>query len=86
MTRLWPEGEPITVTLNAQGRPIRFAWQGHARTIHYIQQQWEVATDWWDPRGAVRRDYYAAITGDGLLCVIYHDLEHDAWKLSKLYD
>lgn len=85
MTRLW-EGEPITVESDAQGRPLRFSWQGRLHHIERIQQQWQVDVDWWDEGGRAWRLYLAVTTVQGVLCVIYQDLLEERWYLSKIYD
>lgn len=86
MTRLWQQGEPITVTLNRHQQPIRLAWRRHTYTIQRIQQQWSVDVDWWDERGQIQRVYFAITTTSGLLCVIFYDQLEEAWLLNKIYD
>jgi hypothetical protein len=86
MSRLWPEGEPIAVQTNAQAQPVRFTWRGRTYRLARVQQHWEVDVDWWRDAGRVWRAYLAVTTTDGLLCVIYQDLEHKGWFLAKLYD
>ncbi len=86
MTRLWPDGQPINVATDSQGRPVRFVWQERTHRLRHMQQRWQVDTDWWDEKGHIRRDYLAVITTDGLLCVLYLDLLTQNWYLAKLYD
>jgi hypothetical protein len=86
MTRLWRQGAPIDVVVNDQARPLRFVWSGKPHVISRIIQQWEVDSDWWEATGRIWRAYYAAVTEDGLLCVLYQDLPTGAWFVSKLYD
>lgn len=86
MSRLWPEGEPIQVLLNADAQPVRFTWQGRSHRIAQNQQRWRVDADWWSAQGRVGRDYWAVTTTTGLLCVIYQDLDRGAWFLAKVYD
>lgn len=86
MSRLWPEGEPITVQTDAAGRPLRFSWQQRVHPLLKIQQRWQVDTDWWSEEGRIWRSYLAVTTTTGLLCVIYQDLLTDDWFLSKIYD
>jgi len=86
MSRLWPEGEPISVLLNADTQPVRFTWQGRSHRIAQVQQRWSVDADWWRSEGRVLRGYWAVITTSGLLCVIYQDLAREAWFLAKVYD
>lgn len=86
VTRLWTEGEPLAVTVNAAGRPTHLAWHAHSHAVQPIVQQWVVETGWWEEGGPIRRSYYALLTSEGLLCVIYHDHIQHEWRLSKLYD
>ncbi|MBP7961471.1 MAG: hypothetical protein KBG20_03875 [Caldilineaceae bacterium] len=86
MTRLWPEGDPIDVTLDRAQEPAAFAWQGRTHPVRRIRQRWQVDSEWWSPSGRVWRDYVAITTGDGLLCVLFHDRLAEAWFLEKVYD
>ena len=86
MTRLWPEGEPIEMRVDGQGRPLRFIWQGRAHQVEQLQQRWQVDSDWWSEEGRVRRDYLTVTTANGLLCVLYFDMLDQSWYLAKLYD
>jgi hypothetical protein len=86
MSRLWPEGEPIAMQTNAQAQPVRFTWRERTYRLARVQQRWEVDVDWWRTEGRVWRAYLAVTTTDGLLCVIYQDLEKQSWFLAKLYD
>jgi hypothetical protein len=45
-----------------------------------------VNVDWWRAEGRIWRAYLAVTTTDGLLCVIYQDLEKQTWFLAKVYD
>jgi len=86
MSRLWPEGEPIQMQTDADGRPLRFVWRERPYRLAQIQQRWQVDADWWREAGRIWRDYVAVTTTDGLLCVLYQDLLTENWFLSKLYD
>jgi hypothetical protein len=86
MSRLWPDGEPISMQTDAQGNPVRFTWRGSVHKLAQVQQRWQVDTDWWRPEGRIWRAYLAVTTTDGLFCVIYQDLEKQSWFLSKVYD
>lgn len=86
MSRLWPDGAPITVALDEQGRLAAFTWCGRTHTVTQVRQRWEVDADWWSETGRVWRAYVAVTTGSGLLCVLYQDLLSEEWFLSKLYD
>ena len=86
MTRLWAQGQPITVITTDLGRPLRLIWQEQTHPIVRILQEWEIDTDWWEAGGRIWCACYAALTEDGLLCVFYRELPDGAWYLSKLYD
>ncbi len=84
MTRLWPQGQPIPVSDDADGRPHRFRWQGRTHQVEQITRQWRVDVDWW--RDRAWRAYFKLSTDTGLLVEIYHDLLTDQWYLQRLYD
>jgi hypothetical protein len=85
MTRLIGNTETIEVTLDPNGNPSAFNWNGmHA--IEQVHQRWEVDTDWWSEHGRVHREYFAVTTTDHLLCVLYRDDLDGEWHIEKLYD
>jgi hypothetical protein len=91
MTQLWPQGQAIAVTLGAQGEPLAFTWHGRQHGGLRVVQRWQVDLAWWQGSGRVWRSYWAVITQDGLMCVLYHDRlrgdgEEGAWRLVRLYD
>jgi hypothetical protein len=86
MSRLWPEGTPIGVRVDGQGRPTAFVWQGRTHQVAHLRQQWLVDTDWWSEAGRIWRAYAVMTTDTGLLCVVYQDLISEAWFLAKVYD
>jgi hypothetical protein len=86
MTRLWPVGEPVEVTLGADGLPSRFLWRGRWRAVASIANRWRVRSSWWQPAADAHREYVKLTTADGLLCALYRDLRDDTWHLVRLYD
>lgn len=86
MSRLWPEGAPIGVRVDGQGRPTAFVWQGRTHQVAQLRQQWLVDTDWWSEAGRIWRAYAVVTTDTGMLCVVYQDLISEAWFLAKVYD
>jgi hypothetical protein len=86
MSRLWPDGEPIAIHTDAQGRPAGFTWQGQPHRLAQIHQRWQVDVDWWSTEGRAAREYLAATTLAGLFCVIYQELESGQWRLAAVYD
>ena len=86
MTRLWPRGEPIEVTLGPQGAPQAFLWAGAWHPVAAIANRWRVRSGWWAPDAAAWQEYVKLATADGLLCVLAHDLQGGGWRLVRLYD
>lgn len=84
MTRLWPDGTPITVWSNPTNDPTRFRWQQQTHPVAAIHRQWRVNIDWW--RQQVWRDYFKLTTKTGLLVIIFYDKQGDQWFLQRLYD
>lgn len=84
MTRLWPEGTVVEVSLDGEGRPQRILWQGQAHLVQEITRRWRVQSDWW--REQLWRDYFKLTTDTGLLLIIYHDLKQEAWYVQHLFD
>ncbi|NLF66182.1 MAG: hypothetical protein GX579_16450 [Chloroflexi bacterium] len=84
MTRLWPQGTPITVACDDAGEPQRFVWQGERHSVAAVVGRWRLDMEWWV--APVRRDYYKLSTEGGLLVEIYHDLAGGQWYLQRLYD
>ena len=84
MSRLWPNGEPIHVTLDEAGAPCSFTWAGAAHSVERIANRWRVDEAWWTAR--VWRDYFKLTTEAGWLVIVYHDLTNDFWYLQRVYD
>jgi hypothetical protein len=85
MTRLWAEGRKIE-TWGQDEAPAGFYWEGGAHTIAQTYNRWQVHTLWWQPADAVWREYIKVVTGTGLLCLIYRDLQDGGWFLARVYD
>lgn len=86
MTRLWPQGSPVQMQLGAAGIPQGFAWNGAWHPVAGIANRWRVRAGWWAPGAEAWQEYVKLITGDGLLCVLAHDLRDGTWRLVRLYD
>ena len=87
MTKSWAEGLPVRVeSVDANGVPASFGWQGQTYAVERLLQRWEVETDWWSEEGAVRRLFVSVITRTGLLCVLFFDYEREEWRITRLYD
>jgi hypothetical protein len=84
MSRLFAAGEPIEVVLDAAGLPQRFGWRGEWHPIDAIANRWRVRATWWSVEAW--REFYKVTTTDRILCVIYLDLQSEAWFLERLYD
>jgi hypothetical protein len=86
MTRLWPNGDPIVMTLDAEGLPDGFTWRGRRHPVDAVANRWRVQAAWWSPEAMAWREYYKLATVDGLLCLVYQDLRDGAWFCARLYD
>ena len=86
MTRLWPAGDPVQMTFGPDGAPQAFLWAGAWHPVAAIANRWRVRASWWAPDAAAWQEYVKLTTADGLLCVLAHDLQSDAWRLVRLYD
>ena len=86
MTRLLLEGDPLRVTLNIQGNPVRFYWQGQHHHVEHIWRRWEVDVDWWSEAGRIWREYLLLSTQGALLCEIYQDLTRKEWHFVRFYN
>lgn len=86
MTRLFSPGLPLYVQQSTHGNVIWFRLYGRRYCVEQVIQRWEVDTDWWVATGRIWRAYWALITQDGMLCVVYQDLEREEWGLEKIYD
>ena len=99
MTRLWPKGQPITVTtltttdkvdvFSREGPlieavPRRIVWRGEEHQVSEITRYWRIDIDWWKER--IWRAYFKLRTDTGMLVVIYQDLIGGGWFLQRLYD
>ena len=84
MTRLWPEGQPITVVADEVGAPLTFTWHDQRHRVVEITRRWRVDVGWWQQRQW--RAYYKLRSDSGLLLIIYHDLDGGEWYVQRLYD
>ena len=84
MTRLWPDGVPITVQTDYLAAPRNFTWQGAIHPVQKIAKRWRVDQGWWQTR--VWREYFKVTTQTGLLVIVYRDLLTGEWYLQRLYD
>jgi hypothetical protein len=84
MSRLWADGDPIEVDVEADGLPRVFHWRGAWHPVTGIANRWRVRTGWWIEEAW--REYFKLTTADGLLCTIYHDLATGDWFCARLYD
>ena len=86
MTHLWPNGDPVQMTIDLAGVPLSFLWDGVWHPIVRIANRWRVRTGWWAPDAAAWQEYIKLVTDDGLLCILAHDLQSGEWRLVRLYD
>ncbi len=86
MSVLWAQGEPITVSCAADGRPVSFTWQAHTHAVERVCNRWRVSEQWWREDDAACREYIKLVTRDGLLCLLARNLAEDTWQMIRLYD
>lgn len=84
MTYFWPGGTPITVEVDATGRPVRILWNGKQHPVDRVAVGWLVDDRWWIAR--VWRLYYLVTTRTGLLMVVFRNVLTNTWSLERLYD
>jgi len=84
MTRLWSEGQPITIQSKKGEGPETFLWQGQKHHVEEITRRWRVDMGWWRER--IWRTCFKLITDTGLLVIVYQDLNDDQWYLHRMYD
>lgn len=84
MAPFWSHGEAVQVQLDPAGMPRAFAWRGAWHPVADIAVRWRVRTGWW--AAEAWQEYVRLVTADGLLCVLAHDLQDDAWRLVRVYD
>jgi len=66
--------------------PVRFQLRGEWHEVAFIANRWRVHTTWWRPEASAQREYFKLATSGGLLCVLYHDLQDQAWYCARVYD
>lgn len=66
--------------------PTTFIWREQMHRLLRVEQRWQVDTDWWSEAGRAHRDYFAAVTRDGLFCTLYFDHLAAAWFVDRIYD
>jgi uncharacterized membrane protein (DUF2068 family) len=84
VTRFWPNGLAIDVTVDALAAPATFTLRGRRHRVARIVERWRVDEGWWQRRAW--REYFQLITGSGLLLLIFHDVRSGQWYLQRLYD
>jgi hypothetical protein len=84
MTAFWPAGLPIEVACDETHAPLRLIWAGQALRVQAVLNRWRVDAWWW--RARVWREYFLVIAGDGLLLLLFHDLDRTSWHLQRVYD
>jgi hypothetical protein len=86
MTHLWID-EPIIVTVDDDGVPTQFIWQGKRHKVAKIlKPPWELEIDWWRAEGGIHRLSLLVFTDRGMVCVIYLNQENGEWRFRRRYD
>jgi hypothetical protein len=86
MTRFWPGGKPIVVRLAGDGTPQALRCFGRWWTVAEVCNRWRTRQGWWREEGECWREDWKLLTREGVLCLAFHDLRHDAWFLERIYD
>ena len=84
MSYIWPGGEAILVESDLAGQPVAFTRRGQVHHVEAIAKYWRIDYGWW--RSHVWRDHYKLVTTDGLLVIIYQDLNNQAWFFLRSLD
>jgi hypothetical protein len=82
MTRLLREHPAIEADLDADGRLVAIAWNGHRESVE-VCNHWRVEESWW--RDPIARDYFKVV-GRTWLALVYRDRIAGTWHLERLYD
>lgn len=86
MTHTFQPPDQIHGSVDRDGSPTYFTWQGQRHKVVTKVESWEIHTNWWESTGVIRRVYHAIITDAGLFCVLYCDLLTNTWYMAKVYD
>jgi hypothetical protein len=86
MSRTWPEGDSITVELDAKRQPTRFSVNGRTLMVIKVRKRWQVDVDEWEAEGRVWRAYWRVFTSENGLFDIYYDFLDQTWHLAEQYD
>jgi hypothetical protein len=86
MTRLFPENTPCSVVATQDGEPVKIQILGGWHDVEFIANKWRENSSWWDKEIAVNRELYKVATTDGILCIVYRNLNTDVWCIQRIYD
>lgn len=81
-----PDDAPLSVQVDAEGRPALITWRGQPDRVTSIEDVCEPRLDWWAPGGAIHRVYYLVTTERGAIAEIYHDRAGGGWYLARTFD
>ena len=85
MSRLWPNGKPITVSTTEHGKPLQLTIDGEVHPVDFICNRWRDGGAWW--KNESDREYIKLATEEGLLCLIAKDVGgDDDWVMVRVYD
>jgi nucleotidyltransferase/DNA polymerase involved in DNA repair len=76
-----PSPQPVQVTTSLQGMPRAIVWYDHIREVKLVYETWRERKRWWSL--PVERDYYRLETDDGLVRVVFREVQTDRWLLER---
>jgi hypothetical protein len=86
MSYFWKEGIAIEVETDRYGKPESIRWDGTRHHVASIANRWIVDDRWWEAGGRVWRTYYKVATADGLLLILFQNVNEQNWFIQRLYD
>jgi hypothetical protein len=86
MSYFWPDGYPIVVQTDGQGRPHLFIWDWYTGTqeIALIADRWSLADPWGEE--PEKRTYFIIAAETGIIAIIFVNLLAQEWYIQWAYD
>ena len=73
---------PVSVEEGEGHRPVTITLRGRRLKVASIEDEWEIADEWWRPK-PLHRAYYAAVMEDGTKVTVFRDLVAGAWYVQR---
>ncbi len=86
MSLFWPNGYPIVMRTDGQGRPNLFIWDWYTGTqeIWLISDRWSFNDPWGEK--PQKRTYYIIATERGTIAILFVDILTNEWYVQWTYD